>query len=386
MDNNINQQTVLYKHITVEGTSYEVGKILGQLIIAKADSFRNIATNFHEKGKDVRIHIEKAIEYFDRYCPGINDEIKGVADTLGASVEQIIYYINTYKSKGGCSQMAVLPGITTNGHVYAARNYDYRPEESDLCLTTTKVKGKASHIGFSELIFGRDDGINEHGLFISMSNAAPGITSDSIGVDFWAVIRSVLDNCKNVEEAIEQILSMPTSCYTNFIVADRNSQAALIEVAGCDKRIHKINNKNSKKYLCATNHFISDEMLYHDNSRYWDSVARYTAMELGINEAIPRVSKGVLKGVLTDLMPFGTCCHYYTGGLGTLWSVIYDVTDINMEVCFGSPRANHWYTFDLNCLTNREDYYAVLPNDNKKPLWKKLPPGANDCSEFEIVY
>jgi len=157
-------------------------------------------------------------------------------------------------------------------------------------------------------------------------------------------------------------------------------------VAGCDKRIHKINNKNSKKYLCATNHFISDEMLYHDNSRYWDSVARYTAMELGINEAISRVSKGVLKGVLTDLMPFGTCCHYYTGGLGTLWSVIYDVTDINMEVCFGSPRANHWYTFDLNCLTNREDYYAVLPNDNKKPLWKKLPPGANDCSEFEIVY
>ncbi|WP_291576247.1 C45 family autoproteolytic acyltransferase/hydolase [Clostridium sp. UBA4548] len=206
MDNNINQQTVLYKHITVEGTSYEVGRILGQLIIAKADSFRNIATNFHEKGKAVRIHIEKAIEYFDRYCSGINDEIRGVADTLGVSVEQIIYYINTYKSKGGCSQMVVLPGITTNGHVYAARNYDYRPEESDLCLTTTKVKGKASHIGFSELIFGRDDGINEHGLFISMSNAAPGITSDSIGVDFWAVIRSVLDNCKNVEEAIEQIL------------------------------------------------------------------------------------------------------------------------------------------------------------------------------------
>ncbi|EQB89100.1 putative choloylglycine hydrolase [Clostridium punense] len=124
MDNNINQQKVLYKHITVEGTSYEVGKILGQLIITKAGSFRNIATNFHEKDKGVRRYINNAIEYFDRYCPGINDEIRGVADTLGVSVEEIIYYINTYKSKGGCSQMAVLPGITANGHIYADRE-DY---------------------------------------------------------------------------------------------------------------------------------------------------------------------------------------------------------------------------------------------------------------------
>lgn len=84
-------------------------------------------------------------------------------------------------------------------------------------------------------------------------------------------------------------------------------------------------------------------------------------------------------------MPFGTCCHYYTSGLCTLLAFIYDIIDINIEVCFGSPRANHWYIFDLNCLTNREDYYPVLPNDNKKPLWKNLPPGANDCSEFEIV-
>lgn len=385
MNNNINEQSVLYKHITVEGTSYEVGSMIGQYMITDASSFRDITTNFPQDDKNARMHIEKSIEYFDKYCPGINDEIRGVADALGVGMEQIIYYISTYKSRGGCSQMAVLPEITANGHIYAARNYEYRPQESDLCLITTKVTGKASHIGFSELMFGRDDGINEHGLFISMSNAAPGITSDSVGVDFWAVIRSVLDSCKNVEQAIEQIQNMPTSCYTNFIVADRNSNVALIEVAGCDKIIHNINNLNSKKYLCSTNHFVSDEMLKHDNGRYWDSIARYAAMELRINDAIPMVDKYVLKSILTDLMPFGTCCHHYTEGLGTLWSVIYDVTDINMEICFGSPRINSWHTFDLNSPTKREDYFVVLPNDNNKVVWKKLPPGANDCSEFEIV-
>lgn len=385
MKNNINERSLLYKHITVEGTSYQVGTMIGQYMITDSSSFRNITSNILQVNKNTVKHIEKAIKYFDKYCPGINDEISGVADVLGIDMEQIIYYINTYRSRGGCSQMAVLPGITVNGHIYAARNYEYRPQESDLCLITTKVKGKASHIGFSELMFGRNDGINENGLFISMSNAAPGITSNSVGVDFWAVIRSVLDSCKNVEQAIETILNMPTSCYTNFIVADRNSDAALIEVADCDKTIHNINNLNSKKYLCASNHFISSDMLKYDNGRYWDSVARYRAMELRINEAIPMVDKDILKSILTDLMPFGTCCHHYTEGFGTLWSVIYDITDINMEICFGSPRVNKWYTFDLNYAIKREDYFAVLPNENKKIMWKKLPPGANECSEFEIV-
>lgn len=383
--NDIYEQQVVYKHIVLEGTSYEVGKMLGRHINEGSLFFRSTTSEFSKEDKNIRRHIQQAIDYFDKYCPGINDEIKGVADALEVDIEQLIYYIATYKSKGGCSQMAVLPGITVDGHIYVARNYDYSPQESDLCLITTKVKGKASHIGFSELIFGRNDGINEHGLCISMSNAVPGETPDCTGIEFWAIIRAVLDSCKNLEQAIELILSMPTACYTNFIIADGNSNAALIEVAGSHKVVHNINNVSSKKYLCATNHFTSDEMLKHDNARYWDSVARYTAMKLRINESIPNVNKYTLKGILADLMPLGICCHYYKHRLGTLWSVIYDVTDVNMEVCFGSPRMNRWYTFNLSSPMNKEKYFAVLPNEIKKPTWKKLPPGADDCSVFEIV-
>lgn len=384
-NNDINEQQVVYRHIVLEGTSYEVGKLLGRYINEGSLSIRNTTFEFSKEDKNIRRHIRQAIDYFDKYCPGINDEIKGVADALAVDIEQLIYYIAAYKSKGGCSQMAVLPGITADGHIYVARNYDYSPQESDLCLVTTKVKGKASHIGFSELMFGRNDGINEYGLCISMSNAVPGRTPDCTGIEFWAIIRAVLDSCQNVEQAIELILNMPTACYTNFIIADVNSNAALIEVAGSHKVVHNINNASSKKYHCATNHFVSDEMLKHDNARYWDSVARYTAIKLRINESTPNVNKYTLKGILTDLMPLGACCHYYKHRLGTLWSVIYDVTDMNMEVCFGSPRMNRWYTFNLNSPMNKEDYLAVLPNEIKKPTWKKLPQGAEDCSVFEIV-
>jgi hypothetical protein len=61
------------------------------------------------------------------------------------------------------------------------------------------------------------------------------------------------------------------------------------------------------------------------------------------------------------------------------------VTDINIEACFGSPSMNDWYILDLNSPMNKSNYYVVLPNDDKKPIWKRLPPGTNDCSEFEII-
>ncbi|WP_055665923.1 C45 family autoproteolytic acyltransferase/hydolase [Desnuesiella massiliensis] len=380
-----NIQSALYRHLVLEGTSYDVGKKLGKYIKAETDPIREFTLKPSTLEKTEKAHIQKCIDLFQKYCPGINDEIKGLAEGLGVEVEQLLYYISSYRSKGCCSQMVVLPKITNGGGIYLARNYEYRPQESDLCLITTKVKGKASHIGFSELGLGRNDGINEHGLCISMPNAAPGITSNSIGFEFWFIIRAVLDLCTNVNEAIDLIKNVPTSTYSNFIIVDKNANSALIEVAGSKKSVVRINTSHSKQYLCAANHFSSKQMLSYGKARYWDSVARYIAMELRINDAIPCVDKNTLKDIQSDFIPLGICCHNYSSGFGTLWSVIYDPIGVNMEVCFGSPKINEWHTFNLKNSLNETKYWVILPNDNKKPLWKKLPSGSNICLDFEIV-
>ncbi len=385
MEKNKNMQSAIYRHLVFEGTSYEVGKKLGKYVKGETDSIREFALKSLTLEKNEQIHIQKAIDFFDKYCPGINDEIKGMAEGLGVNTEELLYYFSSYRSKGGCGQMVLLPKITSNGHVYLARNYEYWPQESDLCLITTRVEGKASHMGFSELGIGRNDGINEHGLCISMSNAAPGQTSNNEGVEFWFIIRAVLDLCTSVDEAIELIKDIPTSTYTNFIVADKNANSALIEVASSKKSIERINAFDAKQYLCATNHFSTKEMLKYDNARYWDSVARYMAMELRINNEIPYVDKNIIKAIQSDLIPLGTCCHNYSSRFGTLWSVIYDVTEINMEVCFGSPKVNEWYMFDLKSPLNKTKYLALLPEEERKMMWKKIPNGANNCLEFEMV-
>lgn len=385
MKTDLKGQSVIFRHLELEGTAYEAGKKLGKYIRMETDPIRELIMNFPAVDQKEKTHLQESMEYFDKYCPEINDEIKGMSEGLGVDVEQLLYYFASYRSESGCSQMVVLPKITSDGHIYLARNYDYWPQESDLCLITTRVRGKASHIGFSELWFGRTDGINEHGLCISMSNAAPGLISTCRGLEFWVIIRAVLDFCIDVNEAIELIGSIPTSTYTNFIVADRKANSALIEVAGSIKSTQRINATDSKQYLRATNHFISDQMIKYDNGRYWDSVARSIAIDLRINDVIPYVDKNILKDIQSDFIPLGTCCHNYSNRFGTLWSVIYDVTDMNMEVCFGSPKVNDWHTFDLKTSLTKTKYSRVLPNSDKKPIWKKLPPGANNCSVFDLV-
>jgi len=53
--------------------------------------------------------------------------------------------------------------------VYVGRSYELNPAEEDLCLVTTRIEGKAMHVGFSTLFIGRLDGINDYGVVVTMS-------------------------------------------------------------------------------------------------------------------------------------------------------------------------------------------------------------------------
>ncbi|MFB8733284.1 carcinine hydrolase/isopenicillin-N N-acyltransferase family protein [Bacillus sp. SL00103] len=44
------------------------------------------------------------------------------------------------------------------------RNYDFSPIFDDMRLVTTHLKGLPYHTGSSSSLFGRSDGMNEHGL------------------------------------------------------------------------------------------------------------------------------------------------------------------------------------------------------------------------------
>lgn len=373
----MNIHSVTYPHIVLTGTPYEAGKFQGEIVGAIPPLAQFFTSPNPDQGSLTPAQAETAVKFFERHCPGLNDEIQGFADALGAPLEQIAYYAFTYQQPGNCSHMIALPSQTANGHLLVGRNYEFSHTMSDMRLATTRLEGRAAHIGFSEVLFGRDDGLNEHGLCATISAGAPMAPTEPGGCTFWALVRSVLDRCTCVDEALEMIAGIPLSFNLNLMLADRSGQAASLELACSHRAVRRIGPDSPQQMLIATNHFTMPEMVPYDLGRMWNSVKRRQTIQRRLEAAAGQISVETMRGLLSDMVPEGLCGHDYTGFFGTLWSEIFDVTAGTVEVCFGAPTHNPWHTFRLD--SPGGEYPVQLPDEPADlQFWKKLAPGQDE--------
>ncbi len=351
---------VTYRHAVLEGTSYECGRQLGEQIREGAPWEHAMYAELRDGQKDIPDEkLAALLSDNDRYCPGINDELRGLADGMGIPLKRLASTILWKHETGGCSHIVALPAATIDGHVLAARSYEWSLDDA-LRLVTTRVTGHYAHIGFSIMGAGRFDGLNEKGLCVTMSAGAPGLQPDASGFMFWVGMRAALDRCATVEEALP-VLTAPPSCTCDIIiVSDRGGNAALIENDCGHRAVKRVGPGSSERWLYATNHYTLPGMAGHGNKPMWMSTAR----SLKISEVLattPAISIDTLRGLLSAPVPEGLCCHYYNEWFGTLWSMLFDVTEGAVEVCFGSPAANAWHKFGLDDPQGLREYTVSLP-------------------------
>jgi predicted choloylglycine hydrolase len=395
---------ISFTHVVVEGTPYTVGRLQGEFLKDDPERVKYLTPTLPFLARYSEREAQRALEYLDKYCPGIGEEIQGAADAFGVPVQEIAFLGGKSREDGSspipvdgpmsgsrqalggshCSQFAVLPFATEDGHLYVGQNTDCGLDDLDLRLCTTRVQGKAAHIGFSDMIFGRTGGVNEHGFCVTTSWGAPGVWLEGEGLPYFAVARALMERCQCVDEALDVLADMPIAWCTNFIVADRRGEAALVEVAYAHRGVKRIRQGASDgrdAFLCATNHYTLPSMMAYDSARMRQSVARCKTIVSRMNSAVPGVTKDEMRAVLSEPMPEGVCLHHYSSGLGTLWSTIYDVTDARVEVCFGAPSSarNSWHAFGLGGRAGVTEYRAHLPDEPTYPgFWERLPPGADD--------
>ncbi len=365
------KKAVLYRHVSLTGTPYEIGRKEAELIKDYYPEEIDFIFNGNEMIQPISSEcVKEIIDICDRFCPNMNEEIKGFADYFNSSPEKVIYYSFSHVSKGNCGHFAVLSQKTADQNIYVGRSYEW-DDEDDKLLFTIKADGVYSHMGFSLLLFGRYDGINEKGLCVTMSNAIPGKMSEEEGLRFWMVIRILLDKCKNVEEAIQLIQVLPISSFCNLIITDKSNEAVLVEICNAVKTFKRISGKSDKGYVYSTNHYTLPVMQHLVKNRMKQSVDRYKSVEKTLNADL--IDKGALMKLLSAHMPEGFACHYYSDGLGTLWSILFDVKNLQADICFGSPAVNSWYTFGLDSPEGMKAYKAFLPDEESEPqIWMQV--------------
>jgi predicted choloylglycine hydrolase len=228
--------------VQCRGTPYEVGR-------AQAESF---ALTSKGRGlvrrKAIRLpdwfdlHAEQSA--FARFAPKIWEEIGGLADGLGISMERAVLCFGNGGMRpptGGCS------AVMANG-VYG-RNYDYRPRYYDAQLSIVHATGSHASIGSSAIMTGRLDSMNQHGLsaglhLVRTSPRRPGLSC-------VVIIRAILDQCGTTTEAVALLRRVPHAMAYNYSLLDGDGVAAVVEaVPGCVT-------VRTGGWLACTNHFQS---------------------------------------------------------------------------------------------------------------------------------
>ena len=370
-------KSTVFNYTVLEGSPYKVGQLQGEII-------KQIpaAVEYFDSGKDKLSALEYAqvFRLFDEFCPGLNEEINGFADSLKMSPEQVIYYANTYLKTGYCCHMAVLPSQTENNHLFVGRSYEFGDEQDDYLFCTTRLDGKFAHLGCTVFFFGRMEGINEHGLAVTMSAAGIPVSVEKgmtppvqNGFQFWAMIRAILEQCETLEKALDLVKAFPLCCNTNLMISHKSGTAALMEISGPHKAVKRIDASTDEQWLCSTNHFTLPEMIPHIPTAMQNSFVRYNTLTSRLTQAAPHVTKETLRGILSDTYPNGVCCHYFQEWFGTLRSLIFDVTDGTVGICFGPPSVNPWHTFDFKTATAPGQYQITFPLEQATPdFWPQV--------------
>ncbi|KGX91975.1 choloylglycine hydrolase [Pontibacillus halophilus JSM 076056 = DSM 19796] len=241
--------------IETSGSYYEMGRQQGEQLIGTP-----ILEAHKQKQEKLRkrftVDIEEAKRLLLKFAPSLWEELIGLADGLGWSIEETVREYSGYQQdwiKSGCS-------IFT-GDDYFIRNYDFTPEPYDGRFVLSKPDNGYATIGPAQRIIGRADGMNEEGLVIGYNF----VNRIKPGDGFICVIltRMVLEYCRTVDEAIDLLYKVPHRTSFNYVIMDRSGRTVVVE--GSPRGV-----AHYEGNYC-TNHF---DRLTGENRRHMDDSKR----------------------------------------------------------------------------------------------------------------
>jgi penicillin V acylase-like amidase (Ntn superfamily) len=259
----------------------------------------------------------------------------------------------------GCSVVFYPASATENGHNILSRNYDFAT--GDILTGKRLPKGRAAMArpylfeihpdrGYSSLslcafdyLGGVLDGINSEGLVVSILSVGGESVekfgfepSSEVGMHELMSMRYLLDNCKNVEEAKQALLSLKhyyclIPCH--YIVGDRTGKSFIFELSAGGNRGYIIDGKGPQ---CVTNHLVfnHEKTLEKYKNNPTSSLRRYTKLEESIR-AKAKFSLEEIAAINSEVaVPPGVHSNPEIALPRTLWYAQYDLENLTLTVKF----------------------------------------------------
>lgn len=258
------------------GSYYEIGIAHGRKL-QNSKHFQSMLS----KIKDVSVlnqDTKEIINVIKSFCPQLLDELKGLQEGIKYTESDVLRLFGGYDMpllEMGCTSF-----ITSD---YYVRNYDFSPYIYDGTFVIQRHEEDNWTCGNSELMLGRLDGMNHHGLtcglhFVNNKTHKKGFIGSTI-------VRIILEMCKHVEEAIDLLKELPHAASYNYSLVDRNGGFAVFEASPGMTNIHR-----EKKSLSCVNMFQTGKMEPFNRKNIDSSLDRLEALS-HISETIKPVNE-----------------------------------------------------------------------------------------------
>lgn len=257
----------------------------------------------------------------------ILDEYRGYAEAQSIAYEELLQGICRRSLRqrvvGGCTSFA----FRSADSMIVGRNYDFRTIQTmrlrirlapDAALPTVGMQGSVPG--------GRYDGVNEHGLFVSLHVVmADDPDQLSPGIPFHLIPRLLLETCRDVDAALDLVTRIPHLNSFNYLLADPKRSVA-VEAHPARVRV----SGPADDVCVVTNHYGHPEMIALQGRRDVSGSQRRMdrAMALLHDDVID------VRSIVCDhIAPL--CDH--RAGNSTLWSVVADLGRRQIAYAAGNP-------------------------------------------------
>ncbi|HVH42644.1 MAG TPA: C45 family peptidase [Labilithrix sp.] len=273
---------------------------------------------FLREGDAKRPSYARSAKMLERHMPELVPMWHRLIELAGDS-DEIARLLSLYQPTPyltGCSQ-----AVWTRGHPSLVRNYDYHPALCEGTLLHSSWHG-TQVIAMNDCLWGVLDGLNEHGLAVSLSFGGRTVVGDGFGIPL--VLRYILEFSRTTSEATAVLQRVPSHMAYNVTVLDARGDYATVQVAP-DRPVEV------SRARVATNHQGTTELT--ELATRTRSVEREEVLEKRL--ADPKQTREALVRSFLAEPVYST---NWAQAFGTLYTAAYDTKSLEVEILWPDSR------------------------------------------------
>jgi isopenicillin-N N-acyltransferase-like protein len=321
---------------------------------------------------DIRQQATKYIPAILGYRPHLMDEMAGIAQGAGLTLEDILVlnlrteFLNkatAIRAARECTAIAALPSITQHNHTLVGQNWDWNPLTADtlVILAADPQDGRPSFITLVEAGMLAKTGMNAAGLGLATNALVTDQDGKDVGIPYHVILRGILE-ADSIASANAAVPTENRASAANYLIAHVDGQAINIETAPGGKR-GKMVSRPQRGMIAHTNHFVIGTPGFKDLGFLDgdDSLLRYQSVQNFFASVDRPVDVNLFEEIFSDHehYPYGICCHVNetkppAEQYASLASIIMNLNTATMWVAGGNPCQTNFTEYNYQGFFNQD--------------------------------